>query len=132
MKLAQRTEKQENIFRKQCSGWTLQSKVLDKCVVHLQNFSDRVYEHYLEVMKQFHCISVQCGAGHTLVLTQSGVVWSGGYEEDGQIGHGTLLDQLKYIYGAQSNKNDAENMIEEMLLEDESGIEEGKVESKLN
>ena len=43
---------------------------------------------------------------------------SGGYEEDGQLGHGTLLDQLKYIYTEQTAKEEEENEIAEMKSEE--------------
>ena len=118
MKIAKRSDRLEAWFNDRVKNWTLQNKVIKKCRSHLYKFTDRLYSHYLDVMKQFHCVSIQCGAGHTLVLAQSGVVWSGGYEEDGQLGHGTLLDQLKYIYSAQSEKEDAEKAIAELLSVD--------------
>jgi len=39
-------------------------------------------------------VMVACGGKHTLVLTAVGLVWSCGYGEYGQLGHGDMADKL--------------------------------------
>ena len=39
-------------------------------------------------------VSVSAGDFHSLALTADGAVWSWGYGEDGQLGHGDWQDQL--------------------------------------
>ena len=42
------------------------------------------------------CIdSVQCGWQHTIALASNGAVYSWGYGEDGQLGHGDMNDYLR-------------------------------------
>jgi hypothetical protein len=100
--LTTRVEKKRSKYRRELAArnsvWTTESEydaILDG---RLSAFTVKVLEHYIQIGKEAQVTSIHLGQSHTVALSESGVVWTCGYEEDGQLGHGSLLDQLKYIF----------------------------------